>query len=309
MKILVFHQPFPMGNYKLNEMVASKLQSKGHEVYLLQQLNGEPVTQEYINALQNENFDAVYYEMLDAETFKVVEQLNALRILLVASRGIFKDFYNILEFKGKYYDKVMTNSIDLYNTFKQNDVECELFNFYFIALTEQERQSVSDKYKFDNVFLGMGFGRLTDPDYAKEREIFFDSHKQYNFGLFGNGWNGVVNYKGLLPPNDIGSLYSSTKSANAIIGSGQRSMGMINNRYTEIAACKCPLISYPYNIDWYGADKYINFVTSANELNSVVLDIKNNPDKYQESVNEFHKFIVNQDTVFFEKLENLLKWK
>ena len=306
MKILVFHQPFPMGNYKLNEMVASKLQSKGHEVYLLQQLNGALASQEYIDALKAENFDAVYYEMLDAETFKVVEQLSAIRILLVASRGIFKDFYNILEFKGKYYDKVMTNSIDLYHTFKQNGVECELFNFYFIALSDQET-IVADKYKYDNVFLGMGFGRLTDPDYAKEREIFFNSNKQYNFGLFGNGWDGVVNYKGLLPPEDIASLYSSAKSANAIIGSGQRSMGMINNRYTEIAFCKCPLISYPYNIDWFGADKYINFVNSSNELNSIVLDIKNNPDKYLEHTNEFHKFIVNQDTIFFEKLENLLR--
>lgn len=306
MKILVFHQPFPMGNYKLNEMAASKLQSKGHEVYLLQQLNGAPASQEYIDALKAENFDAVYYEMLDAETFKVVEQLSAIRILLVASRGIFKDFYNILEFKGKYYDKVMTNSIDLYHTFKQNGVECELFNFYFIALSDQET-IVADKYKYDNVFLGMGFGRLTDPDYAKEREIFFNSNKQYNFGLFGNGWDGVANYKGLLPPEDIASLYSSAKSANAIIGSGQRSMGMINNRYTEIAFCKCPLISYPYNIDWFGADKYINFVNSANELNSIVLDIKNNTDKYLEHTNEFHKFIVNQDTIFFEKLENLLR--
>ena len=306
MKILIFHQPFPMGNYKLNEMVAIKLQSKGHEVYLLQQLNGAPASQEYIDSLKAENFDAVYYEMLDSETFKVVEQLTANRILLVASRGIFKDFYNILEFKGKYYDKVMTNSIDLYHTFKQNNVECELFNFYFIALADQEIV-ITDKYKYDNVFLGMGFGRLTDPAYAKEREIFFDSTKQYNFGLFGNGWNGVSNYKGILPPEDIASLYSSAKSANAIIGSGQRSMGMINNRYTEIAFCKCPLISYPYDIDWFGADKYINFVESANELNSVVLDIKNNPDKYLERTNEFYKFIVNQDSIFFEKLENLLK--
>ena len=48
MKVLVFHQPWPMGNYKLNVAVADKLESQGHEVYALEQLNGRPATQEYI---------------------------------------------------------------------------------------------------------------------------------------------------------------------------------------------------------------------------------------------------------------------
>ena len=39
MVVIVFHQPFPMGNYKLNEIIANHL-SKDHEVYSLQQLNG-----------------------------------------------------------------------------------------------------------------------------------------------------------------------------------------------------------------------------------------------------------------------------
>lgn len=306
MKILVFHQPFPMGNYKLNEMVANRLQQNGHEVYLLQQLNGTPAPKEYIESLKAENFDVVYYEMLDAETFKVVEQLSALRVLLVASRGIFEDFYAINQYKGKYFDKVMTNSIELASEFNREGIECELFNFYFIALTDSERNKVDIKYQYDNVFLGMGFGRLTDPHYAIERSIFFESKKSYNFGLFGNGWNGVENYKGLLPPDDIGTLYSSALSANAIIGSGQRSMGMINNRYTEIAACNCPLISYPYEIDWFGAEKFINFVTSDSELNNLVLDIKRDNDKYLNKATEFNKFIVDQDKVFFEKLEKLI---
>ena len=306
MKILVFHQPYPMGNYKLNEMVAKRLQSNDHEVYLLQQLNGAPATPEYINALQQENFDAVYYEMLDAETFKVVEQLKSLRVLLVASRGIFKEFYDILEYKGKYYDKVMTNSIDLYNMFKTQSIECELFQYYLIALTEEERNTKLEKYKYDNVFLGMGFGRQSDPFYELERNIFFNSKKSYKFGLFGNGWSAIENYKGLLPATDIGALYSSAKSANGIIGSGQRRMGMINNRYTEIAACKCPLISYKYNIDWFGSDKFINFVNDADELNKTVTDIISNPDEYTEQCNQFYDYIVNQDTVFFEKLEKLL---
>ena len=51
MKVLVFHQPWPMGNYKLNEAVADKLQSDGHEVYILEQLNGRPASHEYVQQI------------------------------------------------------------------------------------------------------------------------------------------------------------------------------------------------------------------------------------------------------------------
>lgn len=306
MKILVFHQPFPMGNYRLNEMIAQKLQSFGHEVYLLQQLNGAPSSVDYIEALKNENFDIIYYEMLDAETFKVIEQLkSSLRILLVASRGIFKDFTDIIQYKGKYFDKILTNSDLLHKEFLKNNIESQLFNFYLCAIDPKEC-FIKQEYLYDNVFLGMGFARQNDPEYVIEQRIFFNSHKNFNFGIFGNGWM-HKDYKGLLPPNDIGSLYSSAKSASAIIGSGQRSMGMINNRYTEIAFCKCPLISYNYDIDWKGSDKYINFIQSEEELNFIVSDIKNNKDKYLEKTEEFYKFILSQDKIFYDKLLFLLK--
>ena len=52
MKIIVFHQPFPMGNYKLNEIVASHFSKEGHEVYLLQQLNGAEPDDNYINQIK-----------------------------------------------------------------------------------------------------------------------------------------------------------------------------------------------------------------------------------------------------------------
>lgn len=306
MKILVFHQPFPMGNYKLNATVAHRLSSLGHEVYLVEQLNGRPATPEYIQYISNENFDVVYYEMLDAETFKVVEQLKCLRILLVASRGIFKDFTDILNYKGTYYDRVLTNSLQLKSLFENAKVPTEYFEFYFSAINEAECIK-ADKYQFDNVFLGMGFARQNDPDYGLEQNTFFNSSKSFQFGLFGNGWSNQKDYQGLLPPGDIGSLYTSAKSAAAIIGAGQRSMGMINNRYTEIAFCKCPIISLPYDIDWKGADRYINFVSSVDEYNKVVNDIITNPDEYLEKSKEFHKFIVNQDQIFFDKLLNLIQ--
>jgi len=46
MKILVFHQPFPMGNYKLNTYLAKQLENLGHDVYVLEQLNGRTVSDE-----------------------------------------------------------------------------------------------------------------------------------------------------------------------------------------------------------------------------------------------------------------------
>ena len=63
MKILVFHQPYPMGNYKLNEVIANHL-SKKHEVYLLQQLNGVEPDSEYVQQVTELDADLIYFEML-----------------------------------------------------------------------------------------------------------------------------------------------------------------------------------------------------------------------------------------------------
>ena len=53
MKILVFHQPYPMGNYKLNQVIAEYFEKEGHEVYLLEQLNGRPANEDYIQQILN----------------------------------------------------------------------------------------------------------------------------------------------------------------------------------------------------------------------------------------------------------------
>ena len=81
MKIVVFHLPWPMGNYKLNEVLANKLQADGHEVYLLQQLNGHPYDEDYYQQIKSIDPDILYYEMLDKGTFDVVEKFNCKKIL------------------------------------------------------------------------------------------------------------------------------------------------------------------------------------------------------------------------------------
>jgi hypothetical protein len=78
MKIVVFHLPYPMGNYKLNEALANKLTKDGHEVYLLQQLNGNPYNEGYYQQIKELNPDILYYEMLDKGTFEIVEKFLTL---------------------------------------------------------------------------------------------------------------------------------------------------------------------------------------------------------------------------------------
>ena len=48
-KILILHQPFPMGNYKLMPYIGNHLSNSKHEVFLLEQLNGKPINDEYIS--------------------------------------------------------------------------------------------------------------------------------------------------------------------------------------------------------------------------------------------------------------------
>ena len=254
MRILVFHQPYPMGNYKLNTIVAERFQQVGHEVYLLEQLNGRPYDHEYAQQIIDADFDLVYYEMLDHETFKIVEQLKCQRILLHASGGVLGDYDAILDYNGKWYDKIFTNSIEMHKKYQNANIPTEHFEYYHSAIKEEEKE-FDINYNHECVFLGMGFNRLVDPQYALERELFF--HEQpFDFGVYGNGWKGFKHWKGLLPPLDIGKLYSSAVCGAAIIAKGQREHGMINNRFTEMASCKCPIITYNYDtVDWFGAEK------------------------------------------------------
>ena len=306
MKVLVFHQPWPMGNYKLNVAVADKLESQGHEVYALEQLNGRPATQEYIQQIVDLEFDLVYYEMLDHETFKIVEQLKCQRILLHASGGVLIEYDKILDYKGKWYDKILTSSKIMYEKFKKAGIPCEHYHYYHSAIKEEEKIR-DEKYNHDCVFLGMGFNRLTDPQYKLERDLYFHE-KKFDFNVYGNGWDGFTQWRGLLPPLDIGKLYSSAKSGIAIIAKGQREHGMINNRYTEMAVCGIPIITYNYDtIDWYGAESYLNFISSTSELDIMVTNIKHHPENYIDASDELQKFMLQKDKEFFERLNSLIK--
>ena len=305
MRILVFHQPWPMGNYKLNIAVADRLESDGHEVYALEQLNGQLPTDEYVEQILNMDFDLVYYEMLDKETFKIVEQMKCQKILLHASGGVLVDYDAILDYKGKWYDKIFTGSKIMLEKFQKSGIVSKHYQYYHSAIKEDEKQFES-RYSHECVFLGMGFNRLTDSQYSLERDIFF-KQQSFDFGVYGNGWNDFPHSKGLLPPLDIGKLYSSAKCAVGIIAKGQREHGMINNRYTEMSVCECPIITYDYEtIDWYGAEKYMNFVRSTSELQEMVVDINNNYEKYKIKSIELNKFMIKKDKEFFEKLNLLI---
>jgi hypothetical protein len=305
MKILVFHSPFPQGTYKLNVAVADELESQGHEVYVLEQLNGQPASYEYIQQIIDMDFDLVYYEMLDHETFKIIEQLKCQRILIHASGGILIDYDKILEYKGRWYDKVLTSSKIMFEKFKKAGIPCQHYHYFNSAIKQEEMIRVPE-YEHDCVFLGMGFNRLTDPQYKLERDLYFHE-KNFDFHIYGNGWKGFKHWRGLLPPLDIGKLYSSAKSAIGIIAQVQREHGMINNRYTEMAVCGIPIITYNYEtIDWYGAEKYLNFISSPHELSILVSNIKQHPEDYVDASNSLKTFMIQKDREFFERLNLLI---
>lgn len=303
MTILVLHQPHPMGNYKLNVYIAQHLRLLGHEVYTLQQLNGAPLTQEYLDIMKSVNPDVLYFEMLDIETFKAVEQFDCEKVLVHASKGVLESFDSILEYEGRWFTKLMTNSKLLFD--KWNLPNSEHFEYYPAPLTDDELENVGE-LGADIIFLGQGFARQTSPDYTKEREVFFDNN-QISKAIFGIGWNNQTGYRGVLGPDDIGKLYSSTTSAFAMIAKSQRDMGQINNRYCELAFSKAPIISLDYpTIDWYGAERYINFVNNKEEIKEVIQKVVNKEDSIVEKTEGFRTFIEKKEKDFFTKLEYLL---
>ena len=307
MKVLVLRQPFPMGNYKLCAEVANYFAQDGNEVYLLEQLNGRQATQEYADALIEQDFDLIYFENLDFESYKIVEQLKGQKVLTYISTGVLDNHDEILKHKGVWYDKIFTNSKLLADKYRDNGVPTEHFEYYFSPIPEDEKV-FTPQYNNECSFLGMGFGRLSSPDYALERDIFF-REQSFEFSVYGNGWqNAPYSFcKGILPPDDIGKLYTSTKSAVATIASGQREVGMINNRYSELGSCGTPIVTYNYDeIDWYGADKYLNFVSNQTELTETINDILKNPDSYKQKTDGFKTFIDKKSKSFFDKLNVLI---
>lgn len=306
MKIIVFHQPWPMGNYKYNTAIGNIL-GKDHDVYLLEQLNGRPATDEYIQQILDLDPDVAYFDMLDEETFKIIKRLKCKKILAYNTGGIY-GHEKILDYKDELYTHVYTNSRLMKEKFHNLGVPVDNYEWFLNCLSEDE-MIYDTKYAHDCVFLGMGFGRVSKPEYQLERDLFFSGFNgDIDFNLYGNGWPEYEFYRGILPPQDIGRLYSSAKSGFALIAKGQREIGMINNRYSEMGSCGIPIISYNYeDIDWYGAKEFINFVSTKQEAIDTVNDILSGNEKYKKQTEKLKEFTKNQHTVFFEKLFNLME--
>lgn len=297
MKILVLHQPFPMGNYKLMPYIGHKLQEQGHEVVLAEQLNGSKWTYETLEVIQNQKFDAAYFEMLDNETFQLMEESGIQRkILCYASKGIFDTFEKIVEFKDRYFTGVLCNSKKMCEVFSNSSIPNEFFEYYPAPLFDSEI-SFDSKYNFKYTYLGGGFHRLVRPEYRLEHKIIYSNPEVVKFGA---GWSNVPNYRGVLPPLDIGKLYFSSEISLGTIEPAQREKGMVNNRFSEMMKSKTTIAALNYkNMNYYGGEEFITFVDSLEELMEVS-PLKDSKKDLQK------KFIENKEMDFFKLLNSLL---
>ncbi len=109
-------------------------------------------------------------------------------------------------------------------------------------------------------------------------------------------------FGGVLPPDDIGKLYSSAKTGLAIIGKGQREHGMINNRYSEMAYCGLPIITYNYGIDWLGFENYLYFTDSKSKTLELVNELLLNRDEHKDNLINAIGFINKKTNEFYDKL-------
>lgn len=304
MRIGIFKQPYPQGNYLLNTYIASKLQEQGYEVALLNQISGNseehPAIPHYIDQIKQLNLDLLYYEMLDISTFKVVEALDCPKILCYASKGILPRHDSIVTRK-KWYTYLWSNSRKFVRFASKIGVNTSHWQFYPGAHKLYQAKE-NTNYKVPCAFLGQGFSRETGAEYKLERELYFDNH-EIPRDIWGKGWN-HANHRGLLPAEDIGSLYLNAEHAFALINKSQRDMGQINNRYVEIAQSGCPTISINYpDIDWFGAERYIRFVSNRSEMKDAIIRPKG-----QEEI-EYSLFMANKEVEFFAGLNEIIECK
>ena len=84
----------------------------------------------------------------------------------------------------------------------------------------------------------------------------------YGLTIYGHNWGSdkntdlVKQWRGILPKDDIGLLYSNAKVVIGVTEDKQRSEGMINNRVFEVLSTGAPLISdhFDYLEDKFGKD-------------------------------------------------------
>ena len=309
LKILVFSQPFPMGEYHMKRFESDYLSSLGHEVYLLEQLNGKDWDDEYFQQIKSLNPDVIYFGPLDHKTYELIEHFDCKKILNSCSLGVFDKMEDIKEKYGKWYTHLFTNSIVAYNEVKKLTDNVKHYE-YFAHYIKDDEMKKKTEYEHDCVFLGQGFHRLTENSIQIDRDIFFSSFDEgYDIAVYGNGWPPNMNwYKGVLPAGHIGNLYKSAKSGVAIIEPDQHIYGMINNRYSEMSYCEIPIITHDYEkIDWFGARDYINFVNSKEEFMNTIKKCVNGEDEIILKTKKMRSFIENQHKVFYEKLKELVE--
>jgi len=308
MKILVISQPFPMGEYHMKQFESEYLTSQGHEVYLLPQLNGQDWNDEYFNQIKDLDPDVMYYGPLDHKTYELIEHFDCKKVLNSCSLGLFKDMEDIKEKYGKWYTHLYTNSIVSYNAVKPLTNNVEHYE-YFACYIKDEDLVKNPLYSHDCVFLGQGFHRLSENSIKADRDIFFSNFNSgYDIAVYGNGWPREFWYKGLLPEGHNGHLYSSAKSGISIIEPDQRIYGMINNRYSEMAYSKIPIITYDYDgIDWFGASEYLNFANSNQEFLDIVKKCVNGDEKILAKTEKMKTFIEKQQDTFYKKLKYLVE--
>jgi hypothetical protein len=296
-----------MGEYHLKQAESRHLTDLGHEVYLLEQLNGRDYNDEYVQQIKDLNPDVMYYGPLDKKTFEVVSQIDCKKILHINSKGVFNNFYeDIINSRGKLWTHLMATSKPLCDKALKFTKNVKHIEYCFIPFKEEELK-FKEEYSHDCVFLGQGHHRLTIDEFKKEREIYFVPQHDFDFKVYGTGWPDVPWYKGMLPFGEIGSLYTSVKCGIAVIESDQHVYGMINNRYTEMGYSGCPIITFDYdNIEWFGGEKYLNFVSSTSEFQDTVKKCVNEEDEIKYKVEGFKKFLKQKDKIYFEKMEFLI---
>lgn len=306
MKIVVISQPFPMGEYHWKNYEAKYLSSLGHDVYMLEQLNGVDYDEDYINQIKELDADLIYSTPADHKTFEVIEQIKCRKIINICSLGIMKNHIKEwVDYHGKWWDEMFTNSIVLHNHAKKVTKSIH-YEFPLVPIKENEIEFV-EEYNHECVFLGQGFHRLQIPEFQNERDVFFFNRHEFNFQVYGNGWPQTIWSRGVLPDGHIGKLYSSAKSAVGVIEKDQRIYGLINNRYSEMAYCKVPIITLDYkDIDWFGAEKHLNFVSSYSEFRDTVYKCVEGDETIVNKSVELKKFIDNQHNVYLEKLRSII---
>lgn len=253
----------PFGSAITTFYLAKALREMGHETWLVSVTKKTGLDLELVK-----NTDFLISEGVPHwQIANAIWESSSVRIFWWLSK-LFYDEYTI---SSSPFDGIATNSKPLFDRMKVLGIPAAKIDLCadrsFVNATPNRK-----KFYNDCVYLGKYPHKN-----SSQLDLMFEGAVHHNLGIWGTGWAAskyAAAYRGVLPFDQIASLYKSSTAAFLLTEERQKQAGMINNRTFEILASGCVPISEDFEtLQNSDLGEFIYFVDNSEQVNEILTSL------------------------------------